>query len=81
MHLSQALYNALLYSSDNSALDCDSSHGSSHFSKNACPYDPTGTTDFVPPTPPKLQGGFFNWTPPKLSKYKFLYNLWHLEKF
>ena len=51
------------------------------FQKNACPYDPTGTTDFVPPTPPKLQGVFFNWTPPKLSKYKFLYNLWHLEKF
>ena len=28
-----------------------------------------------------IQGGFFNWTPPKLSKYKFLYKLWHLEKF
>ena len=26
-----------------------------------------------------VQGGFFNWTPPKLSKYKFLYNLWHSE--
>ena len=26
------LYNALVYSLDNSAFDCDSSHGSSHFS-------------------------------------------------
>ena len=28
-----------------------------------------------------LQGDFFNWSPPKFSKYKSLYNLWHLEKF
>ena len=27
-----------------------------------------------------LQGVFFNWSPPKFSKYKSLYNLWHLEK-
>ena len=42
MHFSQALYNALLYSSDNSVSDCDSSHGSSHFSNNACTYNPSG---------------------------------------
>ena len=28
-----------------------------------------------------IQGDFFNWSPPKFSKYKSLYNLWHLEKF
>ena len=28
-----------------------------------------------------IQGGFFNWSPPKLSMYKSIYNLWHLEKF
>ena len=27
-----------------------------------------------------LQGVFFNWSPPKFSKYKSLYNPWHLEK-
>ena len=26
----------------------------------------------------KLQGDFFNWSPPKFPKYKSLYNLWHL---
>ena len=34
------LYNALLYSLDNSAFDCDSSHGSSHFSKNRLLFQP-----------------------------------------
>ena len=28
----------------------------------------------------KLQGDFFDWSPPSFSKYKFLYNLWNLEK-
>ena len=28
-----------------------------------------------------IQGDFFNWSPPKFSKYKSIYNLWHLEKF
>jgi hypothetical protein len=28
----------------------------------------------------KLQGNFFDWSPPSFSKYKFLYNLWNLEK-
>ena len=27
-----------------------------------------------------LQGVFFNWSPPKFSKYKYPYNPWHLEK-
>ena len=27
-----------------------------------------------------VQGIFFNWSPHKFSKYKYLYNLWHLEK-
>ena len=30
----------------------------------------------------QVQGDFFlNWSPPKVFKYKSLYNLWHLEKF
>ena len=39
MHFSWARYNALLYSSDKSAFDCDSLHGSSHISKNACTFN------------------------------------------
>ena len=54
----QALYNALFYSSDNSALDCDSLHGSSHFSKNACTYNPMGGADPRLPTEELVDGNF-----------------------
>ena len=57
MHFSQALYNALLYSSDNSALDCDSSHGNSHFSKNTCFYTTLACAAVVF----LLCGGDFQW--------------------
>ena len=61
MHFSQAMYNALLYSSDISALDCDSSHESSHLSKNACTYNPIYDTMVdLPHTMVDLVFGYVN---------------------
>ena len=34
-----------------------------------------------PYVPSRYRVIFFDWSPPKFSKYKSLYNLWHLEKF